>query len=72
LQRAEEEDEHGEVEPAADVEAADVDASSDAGMGSGAGDPAGGRRILEKHPSIVFARSGASALLVLFGRREHY
>jgi hypothetical protein len=53
-QRAEDDDEHGEVEPPADVEAeaADVDASSDPGMGSGAGDPAGGRRSREKHPSI--------------------
>jgi len=72
LQRAEEDDEHGEVEPAADVEAADVEASSDPGMGSGAGDPTGGRRSREKHPSIVFACSSASALLVLFARREHY
>jgi hypothetical protein len=54
-QRAEEDDEHREVEPPADVEVADVDvdASSDPGMGSGAGDPAGGRRSREKHPSIV-------------------
>jgi hypothetical protein len=41
-QRAEEDDEHGEV-----------DASSDAGgMASGAGEP-GGRRSREKQPSIV-------------------
>jgi hypothetical protein len=60
LQRAEDDDEHGEVEPAADVvEATDVDASSDAagGMGSGAADDpvVVGRRSREKHPSIVLA-----------------
>jgi hypothetical protein len=38
---------------AADVEAADVDASLDPGMGSGASDPAGARRSREKHSSIV-------------------
>jgi hypothetical protein len=73
LQRAEDDDEHGEVEPAAEVvEAADVDASSDAaaGMGSGAADDpvVVGRRSREKHPSIVLARSAASALfLALLG-----
>jgi hypothetical protein len=60
LQRTEDDDEHGEVEPAADVvEATDVDASSDAagGMGSGAADDpvVVGRRSREKHPSIVLA-----------------
>ena len=76
LQRAEDDDEHGEVEPAADVvEAADVDASSDAaaGMGSGAADdPVVGRRSREKHPSIVLAclfvcSSASSAFLALLG-----
>jgi hypothetical protein len=52
-QCAEEDDEHREVELSADVEAADVDASTDPGMGSGAGDPASGRRSREKHPSIT-------------------
>jgi hypothetical protein len=62
LQRAEDDHEHGEVEPAA--EAVDVDASSDAaGMGSGAA--VVGRRSREKHPSIVLARSSATDFLAL-------
>jgi hypothetical protein len=65
-QCAEEDDEHREVELPTDVEAADVDASSDPGMGSCTGEPASGRRSREKHPSITVYAFALARVLSAF------